>query len=608
MTYRPVSKRLTLVLACVGATLVSACAPSAPLGAQGDEVDLRENAIATPFNRNRIIDDAELFDTGALTASQVDAFLSRPYPSIDTQASCLAGMTFGGKSVGALVVQTAKKYGLSPLFLLTHLQKESSLIGNTQSVCPAADLAAAFGCGCPDGGGCDPKYAGFTAQLDCAGSLTRSYLDDLASTGSTVSGWKVGSAMMTSDGYSVTPAGKAAAVLYTYTPWVGDQTSGGNAAPFGNYLFWKNWTSYAKTLKYAGPTTTATQGGAMCQVDADCHHLVGGLDVICSNTGATAGQCIDGCHTSADCATGATCDKTQAHWQCTVAPPALGTPCTTDASCSGGKVGSGRVCSASSHVCIVGCHTSQQDCPSASSCNQTGTSWACMPKKQPLGGACSKNADCTGGMPGQGAVCGASSHVCLAGCHLDVDCAIGNTCDHAQSPWACAAPQAQNPIGSSITGSYTPAAAVAYADAHWNDGKGECAEFVSDSAVSAGHLAIGYSTWVPTTYASLTSAGVPFDEYTPTHQAVRACPGDIVIDSNDAGSGFCVEPGGTENCGHIGLIVVGGASVDTILADFHNNPHHHSPIGNTLSTTALGTYVGAYSTLRIYHFVNCEFY
>ena len=33
-----------------------------------------------------------------------------------------------------------------------------------------------------------------------------------------------------------------------------------------------------------------------------------------------------------------------------------------------------------------------------------------------------------------------------------------------------------------------------------------------------------------------------------------------------------------------------------------------SPIGNMLSTTALGTYVGAYSTLRVYHLVNCKFY
>ncbi|MFS8068030.1 MAG: hypothetical protein ACMG6S_16875, partial [Byssovorax sp.] len=554
MTYEPVSERYPLLLVLAGALLVTACAPTSPLGQEDDDTALRDDATTTTFNRNRIIEDAELFDTTALTASKIDAFLSRPYPTIDNQASCLAGKSFGGKSVGTLVVQTAKKYGLSPLFLLTHLQKESSLIGNTASVCPAAVLAQAFGCGCPDGGSCDPKYAGFTAQLDCAGSLTRSYLDDLATKGSTISGWKVGGAKTTLDGYSIKPAGKAAAVLYTYTPWVGDHTSGGNAAPFGNYLFWKNWTGYAKTLGYTGPQTGGvTPGNAACQADADCNNSVGGLNVICSNTGATAGKCIDGCHTDADCAGGGACDKTQAHWQCTLAPPALGTPCTTDASCSGGKAGTGRVCGASSHVCMVGCHMSAQDCPSGSSCDQSGSSWACMPVKQPIGGTCSKDVDCTGGLAGQGVVCGASSHVCLAGCHDDVDCKSGTTCDHAQSPWTCAAPQAKNPIGASITASYDPAAAVAYADAHWNDGKGECAEFVSDAAVSAGHLGIGYSTWVPTTYGYLTSNKVPFDEYTPSHTSVRACPGDIVIDSNDAGSGFCVEPGGTKNCGHIGL-------------------------------------------------------
>ena len=274
--------------------------------------------------------------------------------------------------------------------------------------------------------------------------------------------------------------------------------------------------------------------------------------------------------------------------------------------------GSGRICGAASHVCAVGCHA-DSDCPDASHCDKSTSAWVCTtggasPGKAPIGTACSDDSGCNGGLDGTGEICSASSHQCKIGCHHDSDCAAADHCDASGSTWVCAPAQSNTPIGQSIVGNYSPAAAVAYADAHWNDGKGECDEFVSDAAISAGHLGIPYSTWVPTTYGYLTSANVPFDEYTPTHTSVRACPGDIVIDSNDAGAGFCVEPGGNENCGHIGLVVQGGTSVDTILADFHNNAHHRLPIGNILGTAALGPYVTGYSTLRVYHLVNCASY
>jgi hypothetical protein len=603
MTYQSVSRGLLAALVVMGL----ACAPTGPESQDSDLSDVRDDGVAT-FDKNQIISDGAMLDVNALSAADVDAFLKKPYPDIDNQPSCLAGMTFGGKTAGALIVQTAKAYGLNPLFLLTHLQKESSLIGDTSATCSAATLQQAFGCGCPDGSSCDPQYAGFAAQLDCAGSLTKSYLNDLASSGATISGWRVGKAKTTSDGVAVTPANKATAVLYTYTPWVGDHDSGGNKAPFGNYLFWKNWTRYAKTLGYTGPgSTPSTPAGTVCNADADCNHGARGVAIICSNTGATAGQCIDGCHADSDCPSGGTCDKTLAHWACTNAPPALGKACSSDAACDGATSASGRVCGASSHVCVVGCHY-DSDCPSGSSCDKSSSAWVCKPKKVPLGGSCSTDTDCNGGQTGAGAVCSTSSKTCIAGCHYDSDCSGGKTCDHTTTPWSCAAPKPKNPIGTAITGSYDPQAAIAYADAHWDDGKGECDEFVSDSAISSGHLGIPYSTWVPTTYGYLTDAGVPYDEYTPSHTAVRACPGDIVIDSNDAGSGFCVEPGGEKNCGHIGIVVQGGTSVDTILADFHNNAHYHYPIGNILGTTALGPYVSAYSTLRIYHLVNCQYY
>ncbi len=218
-----------------------------------DENPMVEDFAIGDFDRNQIMPDAYMTDAVAFDAAKIDAFLKKPYPHLSDDASCLSRMTFNGKTAGKLIAETSVKYGLNPLFILTHLQKESSLVGNISLTCPKSMLDKAFGCACPDTAECDPLHAGFEKQLDCAGKLTRSYIDDLTTKGSTISGWKVGTGKKTLDGYTIVPTGKAAAVLYTYTPWVGDKASGGNLPPFGNYLFWKVWGGYAKTMGYTGP-------------------------------------------------------------------------------------------------------------------------------------------------------------------------------------------------------------------------------------------------------------------------------------------------------------------------------------------------------------------
>ncbi len=244
---------LHLVLGLIAASAASACAAVPEESDLTDENPMMDDSALGVFDRHTIIDDAAMLDANAFTAAEVDDFLERPYPHLSSSGSCLSRMSFSGKSAGTVIVETSKKYGLNPLFVLTHLQKESSLIGNTSATCPKSRLDKAFGCGCPDYQACDAGYAGFEKQLDCAGKLTKSYLDDLASKGQTIAGWSVNKAKKTLDGYSITPKNKSAAVLYTYTPWVGDKVSGGNKPPFGNYLFWKVWGGYEKTMGYAGP-------------------------------------------------------------------------------------------------------------------------------------------------------------------------------------------------------------------------------------------------------------------------------------------------------------------------------------------------------------------
>jgi lysozyme len=187
-----------------------------------------------------------------------------------------------------------------------------------------------------------------------------------------------------------------------------------------------------------GPSTPVDTG---CTSDTQCNHGATGAGVICSNAGATLGKCIDGCHSDDDCSAGGTCDKSLAHWQCTNAPPALGTACKDDSFCSGGVKGSSRVCGASSHVCTIGCHDTAADCPSGTTCDTSGPAWVCSVPLLPLGAACTADSQC--GLPGQGHVCSANSKVCIEGCHLDSDCSAGDVCDHSASPWKCSssAPQ-----------------------------------------------------------------------------------------------------------------------------------------------------------------------
>ena len=81
-------------------------------------------------------------------------------------------------------------------------------------------------------------------QLTCAAKLFRGYQDQLTNTGSTVSGWKVGVPKQTSDVVTVTPATKAVAGQFTYTPFAGAQWGGDDSRWGGVYLFYSFWNSF----------------------------------------------------------------------------------------------------------------------------------------------------------------------------------------------------------------------------------------------------------------------------------------------------------------------------------------------------------------------------
>ncbi|EKD42902.1 MAG: hypothetical protein ACD_72C00537G0002, partial [uncultured bacterium] len=191
--------------------------------------------LATTFNPNKIISDEDMTDYTRMSLAGIQSFLDREGGILSGYSTTdLDGVT---RSAAEIIYNTSYRYRLNPQFIITQIQKESSLI--TGSNTNLIDWVLGYGV-CDSCSKDDPsviKYKGFAKQLDAAGNkLRNSYLADLDAKNSTISGWGVGITKMTLDGVAITPQNKATAALYTYTPWLGYY--GGDNAVGGNSLFY----------------------------------------------------------------------------------------------------------------------------------------------------------------------------------------------------------------------------------------------------------------------------------------------------------------------------------------------------------------------------------
>ena len=122
------------------------------------------------------------------------------------------------------------------------MQVETSLVSKTTAPSQRM-LDRALGCGCPDGGTCNPSYSGLHRQLDCGAKTLRRWYDaSIDGSGE----WLKGRTRRTLDGRSVTPISHATATLYAYTPWV-LVGSGGT---------WLAWNVTRKYVRHATTTNT----------------------------------------------------------------------------------------------------------------------------------------------------------------------------------------------------------------------------------------------------------------------------------------------------------------------------------------------------------------
>ncbi len=230
-------------------------------------------AHAASYDVNNLINDPTFIDINSMSASDIQSFLN-------SKGSFLKDFSEGGRSAAQIIYDASHGHGqasgsafgitvdantgtVSPRVILTTLQKEQGLL--TMVTRNDGSLNAAMGYGCPDSGGCDPKYAGFTNQVEWgAWQLRYNY-----EAGFKDASWRstnYGSATfpaspgypgqtVTIDSQSVTFANAATAALYRYTPhinsfytlfttyfvpysyrWI-DQNAYATVAPSGAYDF-----------------------------------------------------------------------------------------------------------------------------------------------------------------------------------------------------------------------------------------------------------------------------------------------------------------------------------------------------------------------------------
>jgi hypothetical protein len=265
-------RALIIFLSCASACTVAGSDDGLvehdPLDYEELGTDGKADGVLSVFYANRLVSDDAFFDSAAMTAADVQRFFERtPYG----RKSFLADLRLAsGELLSGALTRAAAERGLNPIILLVTLQKERGLISRTTAPSQRS-IDYAFGCGCPDGGSCSTTYKGLDKQLACAADVFRSYADDLEAGGTTVAGFKPGLATRVLDGVRVTPANRATAMLYTYTPWIQEGVG-------GNWLFWNIWRRYSVALGYqrglSAPFNEGFIGGA-CAADDECYYQGG---------------------------------------------------------------------------------------------------------------------------------------------------------------------------------------------------------------------------------------------------------------------------------------------------------------------------------------------
>ena len=231
---------------------------------------------ASDFDAGDIITNAQFFDERALTADEIQKFLSKKVRRCGSFNLCLSVYTqdtftreatsvqgngvdpLCGRYVGAndetaaqIIYKVQRACNISAKVILVLLQKEQGLITNTN---PTADkLRIATGYACPDTAPCDARYFGFYNQVYSAASQLKRYTEPGSSFyNSKPVGVRSPILYHPNAGCgtkSVRIMNLATHALYIYTPYTPNRAAlrnlagtGDSCSSYGNSNFWEYYS------------------------------------------------------------------------------------------------------------------------------------------------------------------------------------------------------------------------------------------------------------------------------------------------------------------------------------------------------------------------------
>lgn len=242
-------------------------------------------ADLSTFTPGNLIADSVFFNSGTMSAAQIDTFFRSKVKTCQSGYVCLKdyrqntpnraadsycdGYTgASNESAATIVYRVAVSCGINPQVLVVMLEKEQSLV--TSPWPNPKRFAMAMGQGCPDTAGCDPAYAGFFYQVYGAARQMQIYAEGRWFTyyapGKT---WNIRYHPNAGCGTSpVYVQNTATAALYYYTPYQPNRAAlnagyglGDACSSYGNRNFFQLFTDW-----FGDPRRGLTVSGAIAEV------------------------------------------------------------------------------------------------------------------------------------------------------------------------------------------------------------------------------------------------------------------------------------------------------------------------------------------------------
>ncbi len=223
---------------------------------------VKASLVDPNFDPNFIISDEEMLNANSMSLLEIQNFLEsknsylatyqtlNAYGTLKTAAEIIYDASARNYSDNCTKLLRAENENITedeikqncpyittvnPKFLIVLIQKESSLIENPNPSQRHIDQATGYGC--PDSGGCDPRWEGFGKQVNSAALQFLAYMQN-----PNRYPYRQGKAYVFNNNRGtiynqplmVTPANNATAALYNYTPHVFN----------GNYNVWRLYDRY----------------------------------------------------------------------------------------------------------------------------------------------------------------------------------------------------------------------------------------------------------------------------------------------------------------------------------------------------------------------------